>query len=173
MMQCTNCRRELAEAATHCPYCGADAVRTESPGPPPDDSISAPLDTSPHHLRRWYFSTYLILYMLANAYTTYKYLFCEAELRRSIAALHMYPALPSWYFPLAGFMALADVLLLIAIWDFLKWGVYGLVLLSMLSFAFSVYLHFPLWSILPGLVGWVILVVLLWPVWRHFRWLPR
>ena len=172
MLTCSNCRRELSETAQYCPYCGADAPSAEAGIQPTVTKDRGPVDTSPHNLRRWWLSAYLVIGGLGDLYFAYKCLFDEAALRRVLARYAPLETYPSWYFAAAGFLGLAHLLCFIAIWDFLKWGVYGLALLTLLGLALSIYYRAPVGAMLLSLPGWGILLWLLWPVWKYFRWKP-
>lgn len=107
-------------------------------------------------------TAWLVFLILANLLIALLHLVSVAIARRPI------PELPAWVMPLSVLAALANCVFAIGIWKWKRWGLYGFIGLSLIGFAVNLMTTgFAL--AVPGLVGLVILVVLVRPVWRHLE----
>lgn len=79
---------------------------------------------------------------------------------------------PDWYYPVAGFTSLASLLCLIAIWDFLKPGVIGLIALSVAGFVLSWNMEMWLLTFFGFIFNLIVLFIVIIMKWRAMRWLP-
>ncbi len=167
-MKCANCGAKLADNARYCETCGGDAIEEAGIGDfaRPDDSAES--RPAPHEVRGFWYSAYVVVGILANAYAAYKGLFDEASLRPVV------PTAPEWYFPVGGFGALAGVLLFIALWDLLKWGVIGLLALHVVSAVVMLTIGISaIWIYLSTVPGTAILLAFTLPKWKYMQWSPR
>jgi hypothetical protein len=167
-MKCANCGAKLADNASYCETCGGDAIEEAGVGGFARRDDSAESKPAPHEVRGFWYSAYVVLGILANAYGAYKNLFDEASLRAFV------PTAPDWYFPVGGFGALAGVLLFIALWDLLKWGVIGLLGVSVVSAVMGWAIGLSaVWIFLGTVPGIAILLAFTLPKWKYMRWSPR
>lgn len=172
MVECTNCRKPLALGAAFCPHCGADA-----PSAAPQKAAAAWEWESLGRRRGIVLSVYLVLMMLSSAFGTCLYLFNEPAARR-IARYAVERGTagampPDWYYPFVGFTAVAQLVMCIAVWDLLKPGVIGIVVLYVVGWCGSRSLGLlPLWAIWFNLFGLALFLALTLPKWKRMRWLP-
>ncbi len=77
-------------------------------------------------------------------------------------------SMPGWTFPLLGILGLSCFVFATMIWKWKKWGIYGLGVSLFIAFFINLSIGLPLFTALLGLFGFIILVLLIRPVWQNF-----
>ena len=115
-------------------------------------------------------TAWLAFVMLANLFVVLHHLYYLSAGWRALPGL---PGLPAWVVPVETLLAVVACVCIIGIWKWKRWGFYGFIGLYLIGFAvnlFAVNLKITGFALaVPGLVGLVILVVLVRPVWRHLE----
>ena len=101
----------------------------------------------------------LILMMIANPVAGLMYLLGGAMIRRQM------PSMPAWAIPVLGVLCLVNLVFAVAVWKWKRWGVYALAAMAFLALVINLSIGVSPAKALPGLVGIVILIVLVRPVW--------
>jgi len=112
--------------------------------------------------RGFWLSAFLILMFIANPLTSYTY-FSNPDLMVSV-----FPKATSEIIYLMGFIALINLFLAIAIWHWVKWGIYGFYTSIAIAFAINIYLEIGIVGSLAGLLGGVLIFFTTKKRWQHF-----
>jgi hypothetical protein len=108
-------------------------------------------------------SGYHIGIVFINFLTTFLYLFGSLALISDIPGLHVLVLY------LLGGLSLAVMGFSIAIWQWKKTGVYGLFISTVIVLGLNIYLSVALPIILTGGLVLTVLVLLVFPLWHHFK----
>lgn len=129
---------------------------TASPAMNPYQPPSTPVADQPSTSRErpWFVTGWLWFMLLANSLSAASYLFFAHAIQQAL------PHISELQMVLLGLGGVANIVFCVAILRWKKWGVWGLLLMTGLAFAFN-YWALGLRSALLGLSGFVILVVLL------------
>ena len=122
------------------------------------------MDTTgvPERKRGGCLTAWLILMMVFNPLVTIYYLVSGSAIQNSM------PAYPSWGIPVMIVLTLVNLACAIALWGWRKWGLYGLIASSLVAFLINVFtLGFA--ASVSGLVGIVIMIALVRPVWKQME----
>jgi hypothetical protein len=106
-------------------------------------------------------SGYHISIVFINFLTTFLYLFGSLALISEIPDLHMAVLY------LLGGLSLAVIGFSIGIWQWKKWGVYGLFASTLIVLGLNIYLEVALPILLTGGLVLIILALLVFPLWHH------
>jgi hypothetical protein len=108
-------------------------------------------------------SGYHIAIVFANFLSTFLYLFGSTALISDI------PKVPVIVLYLLGALSLAVMAFSIVIWQWKKWGVYGLFISTLMVLVLNIYYEVALPIILTGVLVLAILVLLVFPLWHRFK----
>lgn len=107
-------------------------------------------------------TAFLILMLIANPLTALYYLVAGSTIHEYL------PNLPLWTIPCLGLAALANFAFAIALWRWKKWGMYGFAVTTAAGFVINLLYMGTLTAVL-GIIGVVILILLLRPVWNQME----
>jgi hypothetical protein len=125
--------------------------------------MSEQIESVPNKKNEGCLSGYHIATVFINFLTTFLYLF------GSLALISDIPALPVIVLYLLGALSLAEMGFAISIWQWKKWGVYGLFISSLIVLTLNIFLGVALPIIFTGVLVLVVLVLLVFPLWHHFK----
>lgn len=108
-------------------------------------------------------TAFLLFMFVANGMSALSYLMGSETIRKVV------PNMPAWAPPVLAVMSLANVAFAYGIWNYKKWGVYGIVVSSIVALVINLMSGIPITSSLFGLVGLAILFYLIRPVWEDFE----
>jgi hypothetical protein len=77
------------------------------------------------------------------------------------------PKLPDWTIYLVGALSLLNAIFCFAVWKLKKFGVHGFIIVGLVGFALNLKLGLNVGMAIAGLLGPVIMVILVRPIWRH------
>ncbi|MGK7923875.1 MAG: hypothetical protein AB4290_01245 [Spirulina sp.] len=96
-------------------------------------------------------TAWLIFMLLGNSIATLMYLLAAQTIRQA------FPAAPSWAFPLLTVVAIFNLICTIALFNWKKWGFWGLVGSSITTFIVNLSIGVSIGQALFGLIGIVLL----------------
>jgi len=105
----------------------------------------------------------LILMLIVNPLIGLIYFLAGSNIKETFTSA------PDWAIPTLGLFAFANFVFALAIWKWKKWGVYGFGISSIVIFAINLSIGIPVIQALFGLAGFVILIILLRPVWNYLE----
>jgi hypothetical protein len=103
----------------------------------------------------------LILMIAADSLSTFLYLFKGQTILKTM------PNMPGWALYVYGLCSLIGVLCGFAVWKWKKIGVYGFIATTIVIFIFNLALGINIFAAVLGLLGPVLLIILLRPVWSY------
>ena len=112
--------------------------------------------------RGFWLSAFLVLMFIANPLTSFTY-FSNPDL-----VVNAFPKATNEIIYFMGFMGVVNLLLAIAIWRWIKWGIYGFYISIAIAFSINLYLEIGIVSSLIGLVGGVLIFFTTKKRWQHF-----
>ena len=107
-------------------------------------------------------SIFLIVSMIAYPLTAVYYFFASETIEQFL------PNFPSWLILIFGLMALADFVFVIGIWNWKKWGVYGLAVTILIAIVINSF-NVGLLAASSGLIGLAFLAYLVRDVWPYME----
>jgi len=120
-------------------------------------------DVSLERKRGFWLSAFLVLMFIANPLTSFTY-FSNPDLLASA-----FPKATPEIIYFMGFMAIVNLFLAIAIWRWVKWGVYGFYISISIAFVINMYLEIGIVGALAGLLGGVLIFFTTKKRWQHFE----
>jgi len=124
------------------------------------------LDTPQTKERGVWLSAWLVLMFLSAIWVAYRYISIIQEFI-DIHSPRFTGILPIALYTLIG-LAAVNLVCVVGIWNWRKWGVYGIVATSIVALIINFLIGVPFFASLLGLVGLVILWLLVQPKWPHF-----
>jgi len=112
--------------------------------------------------RGFWLSAFLVLMFIANPLTSFTY-FSNPDL-----IVSSFPKATTEIIYFMGFMAIVNLFLAIAIWRWVKWGVYGFYISISIAFVINMYLEIGMLGALAGLLGGVLIYFTTKKRWQHF-----
>ena len=109
-------------------------------------------------------ATFVIATVILNFFTMLYYFFAKNKLMETSKYFTS-----SWMIYFVSFFGLLNVIFGIAIWNWKKFGVYGLMVSALILFCFNIYIGMAAIASALGLIGPIILIILLKPVWSHLK----
>jgi hypothetical protein len=104
-------------------------------------------------------TAFLILMLIVNPLTAIYYLIAGSKIRESL------PSMPAWAIPVLIICGIANFAFALAILNWKKLGVYGIVAIAVVAFIINLMSGLPVAIALMRLVGVAILLLLVRPVW--------
>ena len=108
-------------------------------------------------------TAWLILMLIGNSLAVLLYLVLFA-IGQSLLGIS-----PGWSTPIVAICSILNIIFAIAILKWRRWGVYGFGGTTIVAFVINLAIGFPIWITLMGLVGIIVLVILLRPVWKYLQ----
>lgn len=113
-----------------------------------------------HPKRSGWLTVFLLVILVANALNG-SYFFLGGS-----AVKDDFSRLPIWMVPILAVLSFGNVLFAAAVWKWKKWGVYGLIITTLVVMGVGFLGGLPMTSSLLGVLGVVILIVLIRPAWK-------
>lgn len=104
---------------------------------------------------------WLIFVALSHLWTTYR----SFEVYRDLVE-HSDPRFPHWPFLVLAVLAFVNVLAVVGLWFWKRWGFVLFCTVTVTGLAINIYLGVPIGTLLLGLIGVVIMLVIFVPKWR-------
>ena len=76
---------------------------------------------------------------------------------------------PIWVIPVLGVSSIINIICAIGIWKWKKWGVYGLVITTLIVVATNISIGISINRALLGFIGLAIIIFLVNPLWKYFE----
>ena len=129
----------------------------------PDGPIAPPPPASPEtRSRGGCLTAFLIVMMIVNPLVAIMYLATGSAIQRSLDA-------PSWAIPVLGIFCIVNFVAAIALWRWKKWGFYAFVVSSLVALVINIMIGLPLYQVVFGPIGVVILYALLHKIWDQLE----
>lgn len=96
-------------------------------------------------------TAWLVLMIIANAGTAFMYLLGSAAIKQN------FPSAPGWAFPVLAVMGIANVVCAVALFQWKKWGFFGLLATSIVIFVINLMVGLNIVQAILGLTGFAIL----------------
>ena len=112
--------------------------------------------------RGFWLSAFLVLMFIANPLSSFTY-FSNPDLM-----VNAFPKATPEIIYFMAFMAIVNLFLAIAIWRWLKWGVYGFYISISIAFVINMYLEIGVVGALVGTLGGVLIFFTTKKRWQHF-----
>ncbi len=109
-------------------------------------------------------TAWLIFMLIANSLTALYYLV-------SLAIGEGLPGIPQWAKYILAVGCILNIVFAVAILRWKRWGVYGFGFVSIVAFIFNLATGLPIFNPIAalGLVGIIVLVILVRPVWEYIK----
>lgn len=101
--------------------------------------------------RHWSLTTWLVLMLIGNSLAVLTYMFDSSNVRQ------YYPTAPSWAFPALTLGGILNIVFLIALFRWKKWGFWGSVAIYPLGFIVNLQVGVDVGQLLVGMSGLAIL----------------
>lgn len=108
-------------------------------------------------------TAFLIFMIAANGLSALLYLLGGSVLGAQL------PDYTPWVITALGVLGLANAISAIGVWMWKRWGFYGYLAVTVLSFALNVYIGQNIVSSLMGFIGVITLYLLMRPVWNQME----
>lgn len=96
-------------------------------------------------------TAFLVLMVIANAASALMYLLGSAAIRQN------FPSAPAWAFPVLAVMGIVNVVCAIALFQWKKWGFFGFLVTSAITFVVNLMVGLNIVQAILGLAGVAIL----------------
>ena len=117
---------------------------------------------SVQHKRSILLTILLVLMLIVDPIAAFRIFFIGASVGHSL------PTMPEWITPVRGLLCIANFVCALAVWKWKKWGIFGLAASGIIALIFNI-LYNSISDILLGLLGTVLLVLLVRPVWNQME----
>ncbi len=108
-------------------------------------------------------TTYLVFMCIVNTLTSISYIFSGDMIKDKLNISS------GWILPLLSIFCISNIIFAIGIWKWKRWGVYGIGITSFIAFFINISIGISIFSSLLGLVGLIIIIVLVKPLWKYMN----
>lgn len=173
--KCWQCGGEMQQepgGSLYCPQC-AQQAQGQPPYNPYQPPAQPPGQVPPYGAHPAYaqqeilpqrggcLSAFLIMVMVVNPMVSIVYFLAGDWVAKSN------PGMPGWAIPLLALFGLFNAACAVAIWRWKRWGVYGFVASAVVALTVNLASGIPPTGAMSGLVGVIILIALVRPIWDH------
>jgi hypothetical protein len=122
------------------------------------------LSTKSKTTRGWLLGAWLIYVALSHLWTAYR----SFEVYQDLVA-HADPRFPHWPFLVLAVLGLVNVLAVVGLWFWKRWGFVLFCAVTVAGLGVNVYLGVPIGTLILGLIGVVIMLAIFVPRWRRLN----
>ena len=113
--------------------------------------------------RNGWLTTWLVLMLVSNLLVGIAYLFTMPAIKQAL------PRFPTWGIIVLDVGCILNIVFVIALFKWKKWGIYGLGVNSVVAFLVNISFGTAIFNAFFGFLGLGILALLLRPVWNYFE----